>query len=246
MRTHCRMLAIVLLAVAASGSCAPGVEDESGAAANEDAKLRVAVVTGGHAFDVPHFYQMLRKLPGIDAYPQHLEHFASSDVEVRDKYDAVIFYGMEQPLPADGKPKEALERLVEQGQGIVILHHALLAWKDWGLWNELIGYDNRNFAFKEGLELKVAVAKAGHPIIKGIDSLEIHDEGYKLHGTYDGQGNVLLTTDHQDAMPQVAWARQHEKSRVFCLALGHDDQAWTNPGFVKVLAQGVAWSAEEE
>jgi type 1 glutamine amidotransferase len=211
--------------------------------------LRVAVVTGGHAFDVPNFYQLFRQLPGIDAYPQHIDHFASSPEEVRDSYDVLVFYGMDQGIPegegrrAAGNPRAAIERVVQRGQGIVILHHALLAWEKWDLWNQLIGFDNRNFRYKEGLQLKIQVADDGHAVTQGVSDFEIADEGYVLHGDYDGQGTVLLTVDHKDAMPQVGWARKHDKCRIFCLALGHDNQSWTNPAFRNVLRNGIMWSA---
>lgn len=257
MRGRIELMLVGLAVVAMAGSCsqAPDGDRETPpkttAGDNKDGKsLRVAVVTGGHAFDVPNFHRMLRQPPGVDAYPQHLEHFASSPEEVRNAYDAVVFYGMNQPMPVDegqphyaGEPKAAIERLVERGQGVVILHHALLAWKDWDLWHRLIGFENRNFAYKEGLQLKVEVADDQHAVTQGLGPIEIVDEGYKLHGEYDGQGDVLLTVDHQDAMKMVAWARQHDKCRAFCLALGHDDLAWSTPGFREILARGIAWSA---
>ena len=216
---------------------------------DRDGPLRVALVTGGHAFDVPNFYQLFRQLPGIDAYPQHIEHFASSTAEVRDAYDAAVFYGMDRGVPEDdgphfaGKPKAAIERLVERGQGVVVLHHALLAWEKWDLWNQLIGFDNRNFKYKEGLHLNVEVADDKHAITRGLETFAIVDEGYILHGDYDGKGDLLLTVDHENAMEHVAWARQHGKCRVFCLALGHDNEAWTNPDFQRILSRGIAWSA---
>ncbi len=241
MRRRIAFVTIGLLVAAVASSCSETAEDNQ--------PLRVAVVTGGHAFDVPNFYQLLRDLPGIDAYPQHLEHFASSSPEVRDAYDVVVFYGMDQGVPSDdvphfaGKPKTAIERVVSRGQGVVILHHALLAWVQWDLWNELTGFDNRNFRYKEGLQLTIEVANDQHAITRGLDAIQIVDEGYVLHGEYDGKGDVLLTTDHDDALKQAAWARQHGKCRVFCLPLGHDNQAWTNPGFREILARGIKWSA---
>ena len=251
---------MAILALLAAASCSSTTDQDRQAenasmnvqqqGADQNAEtLRVAVVTGGHAFDVPNFYQLFRQLPGIDAYPQHMEHFASSPEEVRDSYDALVFYGMDQGIPeeagrrAAGNPRAAIQRAVQQGQGIVILHHALLAWEKWDLWNQLIGFDDRNFRYKEGLQLKIQVADDEHAASQGISDFEITDEGYVLHGDYDGQGTILLTVDHQDAMPQVAWAREHDKCRVFCLALGHDNQSWTNPAFRNVLGRGIAWSA---
>jgi type 1 glutamine amidotransferase len=251
--------AIALLTSCAFASCArqdaqvatpqPPATNNNGGDAS---LLRVAVVTGGHAFDVPNFYRLLRQLPGIDAYPQHLEHFASSPEEVRDAYDAVVFYGMDQGVPeeegrrAAGNPRAAIQRIVEQGQGVVIMHHALLAWEKWDFWNDLIGFDNRNFRYKEGLDLNVQVADRAHPVNQGASGFKIIDEGYVLHGTYDDQGTVLLTVDHEDAMEQVAWAREHGECRVLCLTLGHDNQAWTNPAFRDTLARGIAWSAANQ
>jgi hypothetical protein len=253
------MAFLALLAGSCSSSTAPegqagGVAPDVGRSDSdgETGALRVALLTGGHAFDVPHFYQLFRQLPGMDAYPQHIYHFASSPEEIRDSYDALVFYGMDQGLPeeegrrAAGNPRAAIERAVEQGQGIVILHHALLAWEKWDLWNQLIGFDNRNFRYKEGLELTVQVTDETHPITGGMGDFKIIDEGYVLHGDYDGRGTVLLTVDHEDAMPHVAWAREHDTCRVFCLALGHDNQAWTNPAFRSVLQNGIEWSAGQD
>ncbi|NQU26303.1 MAG: ThuA domain-containing protein [Candidatus Nealsonbacteria bacterium] len=250
MRLRIALLMFGLLAAVATVSCSNG----SGANDADGDKLRVAVVTGEHAFDVPNFYRLFRELPGVDAYPQHIEHFASSSEEIRDAYDVVVFYGMgRDAVPVDegpqtdyaGEPKAAIERLAERGQGVVIMHHALLAWTQWDLWNELCGFDDRNFGFKEGIDLKIEIADDKHAITKGLDPFEIHDEGYTLHGKHDGKGTVLLTVDHERAMDEVAWVRQQGKSNVFCLALGHDDKAWTNPAFRDLLRRGIKWSADE-
>lgn len=262
MRRPIAFIVIALLAVSTGVSCSQATREnqrtssetvsrgQDGAHPDSQA-FRVAVVTGGHAFDVPNFYRLFRQLPGVDAYPQHIEHFASSPEEVRDSYDALVFYGMDQGVPeeegrrAGGNPKAAIERLIEQGQGIVILHHALLAWEKWDVWNQLIGFDNRNFKYKEGVHLEIEVGHERHAITEGISDFAIVDEGYVLHGDHDGEGTVLMTTDHEDAMDQVAWARQQGKCRVFCLALGHDKVAWSNPGFREILRRGIAWSAGE-
>ena len=262
MRRPIRFILIALLAVSVGVSCS-GTKIESqttweptasrgvDVAGTESQGFQVAVVTGGHAFDVPNFYRLFRQLPGVDAYPQHIEHFASSPQEVRDSYDAVLFYGMDQGVPyeegrrAGGNAKAAIERIVEQGQGIVVLHHALLAWEKWDFWNQLIGFNDRNFKFKEGLQLKIEVGDKDHAITEGLGEFTIVDEGYVLHGDHDGKGSLLLTTDHEDAMEQVAWARQQGKCHVFCLALGHDNQAWSNPAFREVLGRGIAWAAGE-
>ncbi len=255
MRTRIGLQIAAILVLAAAASCSRTTDSDPAASAVDRAdglsgSIRLAVVTGGHPFDVPNFYRLFRELPGVDAYPQHLEHFASSPQAVRDAYDAILFYGMDQGVPeeagrrATGNPKAAIQRVVAQRQGIVVLHHALLAWEEWEFWDQLTGFDNRNFRYKEGLRLKIAVADGQHPVTQGVDGFEIVDEGYVLHGKYDGQGTVLLTADHEDAMQQVAWAREQGKSRVLCLALGHDQQAWASAGFREILRRGISWAAK--
>jgi type 1 glutamine amidotransferase len=211
--------------------------------------IRVAVVTGGHAFDVPEFYSLFRELPGIDAYPQHMEHFASSSEAIRDSYDAVVFYGMERGEVPEagahyaGNTKATLERIVDQGQGIVILHHALLAWEKWDFWDKVIGHDERNFRWKPELELTIEVADSEHPITRGMAGFDTIDEGYVLHGKHDGLSTVLLTAEHEDIMKEVAWAREVGKCRVFVLTLGDNPKAWSNQGFREALGRGIDWVA---
>jgi type 1 glutamine amidotransferase len=156
---------------------------------------------------------------------------------------------MDQGVPeeagrrASGNPKAAIERVVAQGQGIVVLHHALLAWEKWEFWNQLIGFENRNFRYKEGLDLNITVADQDHDITQRLANFTITDEGYVLHGEYDGKGKVLLSTEHPDAMKQVVWAREQEKSRVVCVTLGHDHLAWSNPEFQEVLRSSIEWAS---
>ena len=82
MRAQIPLSMLAVLLIVTVSSCSPPVDGKRAApdvsGAPDPGSLRVAVVTGGHAFDVPNFHRLFRQLPGIDAYPQHLEHFASS------------------------------------------------------------------------------------------------------------------------------------------------------------------------
>lgn len=218
----------------------------------QQADLKVAVVTGGHAFDLPPFYQMTRSLDGMDVYVQHLENFASSPEEVRDGYDAVVFYTMHIPVPEDdgpwflGQQRSAIERLFERGQGVVVLHHSILAFSTWEFWDDVVGMIHRRtgdkFRYTIGLDLTVGVADESHPITTGLEAFEIRDEGYRMDDEVVN-GQVLLTVDHPDSMPVVGWVRKVGRSRVFCDQLGHDAEAWENPSFREFLRKGILWTA---
>jgi hypothetical protein len=211
--------------------------------------IQVAVITGGHPFDVPSFHRLFRSLRGVNAMIQHLDDFASSPVSVRDGYDAVLFYLMMMPTPVNeglpgysGRPKEALEHLGATRQGIFVLHHALLAYPQWPVWSEIVGIENRKFGYHPNQKFRVDVVKPDHPIVKGMPAWDMTDETYSMADAGEGS-EVLLSVDHPKSMKTIGWTRQYKQSRVFCLALGHDNTAYANPGFREVVRRGLRWCA---
>jgi type 1 glutamine amidotransferase len=212
--------------------------------------LKVAVITGGHLFDVPNFHLLFRSWPEVDAYIQPMLDFASSPLQVRDSYDVVLFYIMLMDAlekddlgPQLKKAKNAIEHLRETGQGLVVMHHAILAYPGWQTWTDLTGLPNRKFTFDHDQKMKLQVAAPDHPILRGIQSWEMVDETYGMMDA--GEGNrILLTTDHPKSMKTIAWTRQFGKSNVFCIQSGHDNQCWANPNFKEVLRRGIGWSAK--
>jgi len=210
--------------------------------------LAVAVVTGHHPFDVPNFHRLCRQIPGVDAYPQDLCEFSADVGAARADYDVVVFYNMHRDTPGSEESwwardvRGALGRLGETDQGIVLLHHALLAFPGWPKWSDIVGIEHRSFKYFIDELVHVHVADAGHPITAGLSDWHMTDETYTM--TEPGpDGHVLLTVEHPHSMKAVAWTRQHGKARVFCFQCGHDNQAWANPSFRTVLGRGIGWAA---
>jgi hypothetical protein len=143
--------------------------------------VKVAVVTGGHSYEVPSFHKLFRDLEGVDAYIQHIDDFCSSPQKIRDSYHVAMFYIMMPRIPKDeglpwysGKQMTALSHLGETEQGIFVLHHAILAYQDWETWREIVGIKDRKLtSFHIGEKLNVKVAKADHPITKGMSDWEM-------------------------------------------------------------------------
>jgi len=214
--------------------------------------IRVAVVTGGHSFDVPDFHRLFRSLRDVEACIQHMDDFASSPEEVRRAYDVVCFYHWLLETPTDdglpwycGKPRTALEALGETDQGILVLHHAILAYPLWPLWDELVGIAERSFQFHHGQQLHVEVAAADHPITRGLSSWDVTDETYDMADAREGS-EILLTVDHPRSMRTIAWTRTFRNSRVFCLELGHDKVAYADSNFREVIRRGIVWCARRK
>ena len=215
----------------------------------QDQELLVAVVTGGHAYDVIGMRDLFAGFSGIKTYVQSLDDFASSVDAVRTAYDCVVFYNFQQETPDDekcswytGMHRTILDELAGNEQGIVFLHHGLLAYPDWSTWSDLIGIQKRSFTYKPNQTVKLIPTSLMHPITAGMEPWEMVDEIYGMQEPADGL-QLLLTTDHPESMSNIAWTKEIGEKRIFCFASGHDNQTWVNPGFQEVLSRGIRWAA---
>lgn len=211
--------------------------------------IRLAVVTGAHPYDVLGFNRLFGDLEGVVACIQHMDDFTSSPEDIRGGYDVVLFYTMLMDTPTDegaawyqGKPKSVLEQLVQDEQGILVLHHSILAFPKWDVWSQLVGIEDRSFGYHVGQNIHVDVTDADHPITTGVSPWDMIDETYTMADPGEGS-EILLSVEHEKSMKHIAWTRRHGKSRVFCFQSGHDETTWANPDFRKVLHRGIRWCA---
>ena len=112
--------------------------------------LNVLVTTGGHPFEEEPFLAMIDALPGIDW--QHAPVPGARDYfrpERAGEFDAILCYemqGIEYRKPDPPKLveppadyAEGFRGMLDAGQGIVFLHHAVTGWPLWPLWAEVVG-----------------------------------------------------------------------------------------------------------
>jgi len=235
-------------------------------------EISVAVVTQGHAFHVRPFIDFFNSLNGVKAYvisigdwltasgiddhPWYQETYSElpdfPHREVRDSFDVTLFYNLAYPEKLEGDTKAAVERLIELGKPIFVMHHALFNWD--ARWGKIIGLSKPRELRDEDYggplngiwfgTFPVNVVKE-HPAAKGLIDFEINDETYALPDC-DDDCEVLLTTEKRTSMRTIAWTRTEGKSRIFCSELGHDWKAWQNPAFRTLVQNGIHWCAEKE
>ena len=228
-------------------------------------KIKTAVITGGHPYDVVGLQSMLCNIPEIEAYPQNMWEFVLDPACDPRNYEVLLFYNMHLRTPAEGGPwedyqiwikdqsaadaamKETLEGLREGDQGIFLLHHALKAFADWPLWRELSGMRTRGNigGWAEEQTVHIDIADTEHPITATLEPFDIVDETYDIDDA-DEDSHILLTTDHPQSMKTIAWTRTFGKARVCCYQGGDDNQAYSNPGFRTVVGRGIQWLAGRE
>jgi len=211
-------------------------------------KTKTAVITGGHDYDVVSFQRLFRGIPEIDFYPQNLWDYAADHSQ--KEYEVLLFYNMHTVTPGTdpgdrwgAAERKAIEDLGDTSQGIFLLHHALVAYPEWPLWGEISGVPRRSGV--QGFTMQTVradITDPDHPITRGLESFEVVDETYIEDDAGEGS-TVLLTTDHPRSMRTIAWTRQHKNARVFCYQSGHDDVAFSTPGFRTVVTRGIQWCA---
>lgn len=208
-----------------------------------DRPLVAAVLTGSHPYDAVGFHRLCSAMPGIDLVPQEIENYLRDWADYRDRYDVVMFFNMHMEI--DPLAHSILGAIADPGPGLVILHHALLAWPDSQIWTSVTGLEDRSFEYS--LEQTVSIAPTGttHPISDRLAPFEVQDETYRIAAPLPDSLLLLEARGAMGASP-VAWTRSFGSRRVFCYGLGHGPASWDHPAFRDVLARGMRWAAERE
>lgn len=212
-------------------------------------KIKVAVVVGGHPFDVPGLRDMFNRMPELTVYIQDLDNWADSRRDgTFDAYDVFLFYNMHRSVLSvrqdmDNRIVGALEHLGVGRQGIFVLHHALLAFPDMQVWSDICNTRDRELrACSAGERVHTWIANEEHPITRGLNNWEMVDEIYLMDNP-GASSEVLLTTDHLESMNVLGWVHQYKNARVFCYESGHDNGTYRDPNFQKVVERGIRWLA---
>ena len=245
MKTILKITAVTVLAMTVSFNACSSRQKKS-------EPVRVLLVTGGHGFDKEPFYEFVHSLPGIAVTEvKHPDALAMFRPENRASFDVVLFYDM--PKDISEQEKKDFVDCLNEGKGMVVWHHAYCSYQDWAEYQNIIGgrYHEKPWTDNQGVDqpastyqhdaqIRVKVVDPEHPVTKGIKDFDILDETYG-GGSVNPEVHVLLATDDPTSTPFVAWTNQYGKSKIVTILLGHDNHAWTNPDFVKLLTQAIRW-----
>jgi type 1 glutamine amidotransferase len=241
---------LLLLLVGSLIGCSYLVAQTSGTqAAPGSGRVRVLVITGGHKYEVEPFRESFRAMKSI-SFTQ-VDHGAEMakmlKPEAADSYDAMVFYDV---TPHCDAYIGDLERLFEQGKGVVFLHHAISSCTDnseyaymvggVGIFVKPLGTNITTANFKKDNPYRAHIVDANNPITAGMKDFDVTDETY-TNFFVNTDVKVFLTADHADASHQLAWTWQYKKSPVVYLELGHDHTTYENPNYRTVLERSILW-----
>lgn len=164
---------------------------------------RILVITGGHRVALDDFLGAVAAICSergwVWAHATQPTAQRWLSPEFAGQWDAVLLHDIpglrlkrgEEPIIDGPDPEvaEALVDLLDQGQGLVVLHHAISAWPGWEGWAEVVG---ARFLYRPGRlrgedlpssgyrmdHFTVRVTDASHPICSGVRDFEVDDELY--------------------------------------------------------------------
>jgi len=215
-------------------------------------KVNGAVVVGGHSFDKAVFPQLFTAHQGA-AYTILKQ---EDDSEIFDNvtdfpYNVVVLYNMSQKI-SEARQANFL-KLLDEGVGFVVLHHAVAAFSGWPEYADIIGAKyyledapkHTKSIYKHDLDFTVHVADGQHPVTRGLTDFVVHDETYNNYDIY-GDNRILLTTDEPTSGQGIAWVRRHGNANVCYIQLGHGPEAFTDPNYQRLVAQAATWAAKQD
>jgi type 1 glutamine amidotransferase len=222
--------------------------------AAESAKTKVLLITGGHGFEREPFLKVFSENPNITL--THAEH-SKGTADAWDRadiydYDAIVLYDM--PKEITDTEKKRFAAILDKGIGLLVLHHALVSYQHWPDYERIIGgrypeLDGKGGAvtdevgYKHGVEHTVKIVAKDHPVTTGVSDFPINDEIYWGFRT-SRDITPLISTDNEKSGKPLGWTRTEGKSRIVYLQLGHGPEAYTNPNYRKLIAQGIAFVAK--
>jgi len=235
-----------------SSAQADSVEQTSQSEPKEgDSKIHVAVITGGHGFDEESFLSLFKGHD--DVAFDHLAQEDDSEVfeDISDwQYDVIVFYHMTQKISP--QRQAIFLHLLDQGVGVVALHHSIAAFQDWPEYEKIIGgkYLLKDRAEKEGNgkasgfkhDVEFTIHLEDHPITQGLKDFKVQDETY-INCTFEPDNTPLLTTDDPTSDKLIGWTRTYRNARICYIQPGHGVSIFANETYQSIVARAIRWCA---
>ena len=219
----------------------------------EERKLRILLVVGGHAYDKENLHAMLRDCPNSTfeeiSIPEKQDMLKP---DLSKDYDVLVFHD-QSFFELSEEQKKNLEALWgEEGMPTVMLHHALISHPDYPLFREVFGaqyllndteIDGRVYSKSSYLhptDLNVYIVDRKHPITDGVSDFKLNDEVFK-NLYFNPHIDILATTDHPESDMPVLWTWHYKKSPVMGVIQGDAGGAFNDPNYRKLVYQGFQW-----
>lgn len=215
-------------------------------------KIEILMITGKgeareayrewlHSFNCDLITDLISDIANVEV-SENLSVLNHSDLK---RFDIVINNSMF--LEPTAGEAEALLDFVKNGKSFLGLHTATVSFLNSPEYIRMIGGrfvthdDIKTFTVNTKLH-KIGyegIEESVHPICSGVSDFTILDELYVVEGDFTGLDVIARAEGHP-----VMWRQPWGKGKSLYLALGHESYSIQNPGYRKLLRNGILWLAE--
>ena len=154
-------------------------------------------------------------------------------------YDGLMIYANHEEI-APGQERALLD-FVKDGKAFIPVHSASFCFQNSPEYIQLVG---GQFQKHDTGTFVADIVAREHPAMQSLDTFSTWDETYVHHKLSDDR-TVLMERVEGNHREPWTWVKEHGKGRVFYTAYGHDERSWGNPGFHKLIKQGILWAIDE-
>lgn len=168
-------------------------------------------------------------------------------------YSTVIFLSTTEDVLNSGQ-QVAFERFIQAGGGYAGVHAAADTEYDWGWYGRLVGgyfYDHPgiNDSFRNVQEGVFNVVDANNNSTKHLPKPWKRTDEFYSFKKLGNNLNVLLNVDENSykggkkmGNHPMAWYHEYDGGRAFYTALGHTEESYTDPLYLKHLLAGIQYA----
>jgi type 1 glutamine amidotransferase len=162
--------------------------------------------------------------------------------------DVVVFSMTTGDVLGDAEQTQ-LEAFIRSGGGFLGVHAAADTEYDWPFYETLNG---AWFADHPAIQpAKLVRESSDHPAVSFLPATwERTDEWYNFRTNPRGRVQVLVTLDESSyqggtmgADHPIVWARSIDRGRAFYTGLGHTQESWQEPLFLRHIEAALLWAA---
>ncbi|MHA6250267.1 PVC-type heme-binding CxxCH protein [Pontibacter sp. CAU 1760] len=225
------------------GGCAQKTQPEQSAQALAPAK-RVEILFLGH--DSKHHHsEKYAPMLAMPLFQKGINITYTDDpndltAENLGKYDGLMIYANHDKItPAQ---EQAIKGFVEGGKGLIPVHSASFMFRNSDWYVNTVG---GQFQRHDTATFVADIIKPEHEVMQGLAEFPTWDETY-VHNKINPDMTVLMERVQGDHHEPWTWVRKQGEGKVFYTAYGHDERTWSNPGFHRLMAQGILWAVNDE
>jgi len=213
--------------------------------------IKIMMISGGWAHDYQTWYHNVDTATLNKAGYTNIEYTEDSDFTAKNLSNADLMIMSANKGDIDTPAfRNSISNYIDAGKGAVLLHATL--WYNW-VWNkhldefnsELVGGGARDH---DGEAPFTEVIVKDHPVTEGLPkSFPVTDELYHTQPMAGAAPmEVLAMATRGDEKYPSVWITHYGKSRIVCIALGHDGESHNSPYYQKLLLNAVKWASGKD